>query len=62
MSIYKEYIREIQDRKTQGLNPKPIDDGKLLNEIIAQIKDINHIDRKASIDFFIYNSASLIFP
>jgi len=55
MSIYKEYIREIQDRKSQGLNPKPIDDGKLLSEIITQIKDKNHVDRKASIDFFIYN-------
>ena len=55
MSIYKEYIREIQDRKSQGLNPKPIDDGKLLDEIITQIKDMNHVDRKASIDFFIYN-------
>ena len=55
MSVYKEYIREIQDRKAQDLNPKPIDDGKLLSEIIKQIKDVNHLDRKASIDFFIYN-------
>ena len=55
MSIYKKYIRQIQDRKAQGLNPKPIDNGKLLNEIIAQIKDVNHVDRKASIDFFVYN-------
>ena len=55
MSIYKQYIREIQDRKTQGLNPKPIDDDKLLSEIITQIKDKNHVDRKTSIDFFIYN-------
>ena len=55
MSIYKQYIAEIDKRKTQGLNPKPIDDGKLLNEIIKQIKDKNHIDRNDSINFFIYN-------
>lgn len=55
MSIYKQYIREIQDRKVEGLNPKPIDDGKLLSEIIKQIKDVDHIDREDSIKFFIYN-------
>ena len=36
MSIYKHYIKEIQDRKVEGLNPKPIDDGKLLSEIISK--------------------------
>ena len=55
MSIYKQYIVEIDNRKTQGLNPKPIDNGKLLDEIINQIKDINHVDRNDSINFFIYN-------
>jgi len=55
MSIYKQYIVEIDNRKTQGLNPKPIDDSKLLDEIIKQIKDINHVDRNDSINFFIYN-------
>ena len=55
MSTYKEYIKQIDDRKKQGLNPKPIDDASLLEEIISQIKDINHEARKASIDFFIYN-------
>ncbi len=55
MSIYKQYIREIQDRKIEVLNPKPIDDGKLLSEIIKQIKDVDHIDREDSIKFFIYN-------
>ena len=55
MSIYKQYIKEIQDRKVEGLNPKPIDDGKLLSEIIKQIKDVDHIDREDSIKFFIYN-------
>ena len=55
MTIYQDYIKEIKHRETEGLNPKPIDDGILLNEIIGQIKDINHPDRKDSINFFIYN-------
>ena len=56
MSIYKNYIQEISERKTQGLKAKPIDDGQLLAEVISQIKDVNHPDRKDSIWFFIYNT------
>ena len=37
MSLYKDYIKEIKDRESLGLNPKPIDNGKLLNEIIKKI-------------------------
>ena len=55
MSLYKEYLREIEERKLNGLHAKPIDGSDLLSEIIAQIKDVNHPDRKSSIDFFIYN-------
>ena len=55
MSMYKEYIEEIEERKGEGLNPKPIDGAELLSEIINQIKDSSHKDRKASIEFFIYN-------
>ena len=55
MSNYKNYLEEIENRKDQGLNPKPIDDGVLLDEIISQIKDSNHPQRKASLNFFIYN-------
>ena len=55
MSLYKEYIKQIDDRKKQGLNPKPIDDGLLLEEIINQIKDTDHHARKTSLHFFIYN-------
>ena len=55
MSTYKNYINEIQERKLEGLNPKPIEGSDLLSEIIAQIKDINHKDRDASINFFVYN-------
>ena len=55
MNTYKSYINEIKDRKSHNLNPKPIESDKLLSEIIAQIKDINHIDREESINFLIYN-------
>ncbi|KMQ66849.1 aconitate hydratase [Chryseobacterium angstadtii] len=56
MSIYKDYIKEIEERKTQGLHPKPIDGAELLSEIIAQIKDSGNADRSDSLQFFIYNT------
>ena len=55
MNLYQEYIKEIEERKEQGLSPKPIDDGELLSVIIDQIKDIDNEYRKVSLDFFIYN-------
>lgn len=55
MSIYKDYIKEIEDRKLQGLHPKPIDGADLLSAIIDQIKDLKNEDREASLQFFIYN-------
>ena len=55
MSIYKDYIKEIAERETQGLHPQPIDGAELLSEIITQIKDLGNANRKASLDFFIYN-------
>ena len=56
MNIYNDYLKEIEDRKTQGLNPKPIDSADLLSDIIAQIKDSNNANREDSISFFIYNT------
>jgi len=56
MNIYKDYIKEIEERKTQGLNPKPIDGAELLGEIIAQIKDSANEYRDDSLRFFIYNT------
>ena len=56
MSIYQDYIKEIKERKSQGLSPKPIDDDKLLIEIIKNIKNKASIDREKSINFFIYNT------
>jgi len=56
MHLYQDYIKEIEERKAQGLHPKPIDGAELLSEIIEQIKDINNPYRKDSLQFFIYNS------
>jgi len=56
MNIYQDYIQEIEERKNQGLHPKPIDDAGLLSEIIAQIKDVNNEYREDSLNFFIYNT------
>lgn len=56
MSIYQEYIKEIEERKGQGLHPKPIDGAELVSEIITQIKDVNNANREDSLQFFIYNT------
>ncbi len=56
MSHYTEYIKEIEERKTQGLNPKPIDGSELLAEIISQIKDPENQNREQSLNFLIYNT------
>lgn len=56
MNLYNEYIKEIEERKGQGLHPKPIDSADLLNEIIAQIKDTNNTNREDCLKFFIYNT------
>ena len=55
-NIYQDYIKEIEERKAQGLHPKPIDGAELLSEIIAQIKDIANPYRTDSVKFFIYNT------
>ena len=56
MSLYLEYIQEIEDGKAQGLHPKPIDSGKLTAEIITQIKDLHNEHRSESLNFLIYNT------
>ena len=55
-NLYKEYLKEIEERKIQGLHPKPIDGAALLSEIITQIKDTTNADREESLTFFIYNT------
>ncbi|MFM9826202.1 bifunctional aconitate hydratase 2/2-methylisocitrate dehydratase [Flavobacterium sp.] len=56
MNTYNDYIKEIEERKIQGLKPKPIDGAELLSEIIKQIIDINNEYREDSLSFFIYNT------
>ena len=57
MSLYSEYLAEIEVRKKDlGLHPKPIDSADLLSEIIAQIKDTGNEHREDSLKFFIYNT------
>ena len=56
MSLYNDYLQEIEERKGQGLHPKPIDDAALLSEIIDQIKDTYNTNRADSLHFFIYNT------
>ncbi|WP_425083618.1 bifunctional aconitate hydratase 2/2-methylisocitrate dehydratase [Ruegeria profundi] len=56
MSLYTDYLAEIETRKEQGLNPKPVDDGALTKEIIDQIRDSQNEHRADSLHFFIYNT------
>jgi len=56
MSLYLEYLNEIETRKSEGLNPKPIDDGALVGELVSQIKDPGNEHREKSLKFFIYNT------
>lgn len=57
MSLYTDYIAEIESRKNElGLAPKPIDSAELLAEIIEQIKDQANEYRADSLNFFIYNT------
>ena len=55
MSLYESYLEEIEERKGMGLNPKPIDDESLANEVISQIKDNDNKYREDSLNYFIYN-------
>ncbi|MEE2944629.1 MAG: bifunctional aconitate hydratase 2/2-methylisocitrate dehydratase [Pseudomonadota bacterium] len=56
MSLYADYLTEIETRKGEGLSPKPIDDGALVAELIEQIKDTGSEHREQSLNFFIYNT------
>ncbi|MEM6532472.1 MAG: bifunctional aconitate hydratase 2/2-methylisocitrate dehydratase [Myxococcota bacterium] len=56
MSAYETYLTEIEERKTQGLHPKPVDGAELLGEIIERIKDPADEHREDALKFFIYNT------
>ncbi len=56
MDLYRTYLTEIENRKSEGLQPKPIDDGKLLRELITHIKNPTSNERGNCIDFLIHNT------
>ena len=56
MTLYSDYLAEIESRKEQGLAPKPIDAGGLTGEIIALIRDAGSEHRADALKFFIYNT------
>ncbi len=56
MKLYLDYLAEIKNRETQGLAPKPIDDGGLIGEIIKLIEDAGNEHRADALKFFIYNT------
>ena len=56
MSVYSDYLDEIETRRQQGLNPKPIEDAALIKEIISHIEDERSTQHKACLEFFIYNT------
>jgi aconitate hydratase 2/2-methylisocitrate dehydratase len=55
MSLYTDYLEQIQTRKEQGLHPQPIEDAALVAELISQIQDAQNEYRAESLNFFIYN-------
>ena len=56
MSVYSDYLDEIETRRQQGLDPKPIEDAALIKEIISHIEDEGSTQNKACLEFFIYNT------
>ncbi|MCP4821743.1 MAG: bifunctional aconitate hydratase 2/2-methylisocitrate dehydratase, partial [Shimia sp.] len=56
MSLYTDYLTEIETRKGEDLSPKPIDGGPLVAELIDLIKDAGNAQRDAALNFFIYNT------
>ena len=56
MSLYENYLAEIEERKKEGLHAKPIDGADLVSELIALIKDTSSPHRKDALNFFIYNT------
>ncbi len=56
MSLYTDYLKQIETRKEQGLHPKPIEDADLVDALVEQIKDLQHEHRTESLHFLIYNT------
>jgi aconitate hydratase 2/2-methylisocitrate dehydratase len=55
MTEFSNYLKEIEERKSLGLNPKPIDDGVLLENIISNIKNNENKNYENSLNYFTYN-------
>jgi aconitate hydratase 2/2-methylisocitrate dehydratase len=55
MSLYAAYLNEIEERKADGLHPKPIDGADLLAEVVGHIEDAGSEHRDDCLQFFIYN-------
>jgi len=55
MNTYRDYLQEIEERKSLNLHPKPIDGAELTSALIEQIKDVDNEYREGSLNFFIYN-------
>ena len=56
MSLYTDYLEQIETRKGQDLHPKPIEDAPLVQELIALISTPSHEHREQALDFFIRNT------
>ena len=56
MSVYSDYLDQIEERKKQGLHPKPIEDAVLVEALIANMTDAASEHREASLDFFVRNT------
>jgi len=55
MSAYENYLKDIETRKTEGLNPKPIEDSQTVIELISHIKQ-STAHKKDCLDHLIYNT------
>ena len=56
MSLYTDYLAQIETRKGENLHPKPIEDAALVQELIARITTSGHEHREQALDFFIRNT------
>ena len=56
MTLYAAYLEEIEKRKSDGLQAKPIDDGALLAEVIEHINNHGSEHRADCLNYFIYNT------
>ncbi len=55
MSLYDDYLSEIEERKAEGLHPKPVDGADLLAEIVAHVSDADSPHHGDCVQFFLTN-------